>query len=408
VQAFGAWLDRRRLALCGGVLLALEIALFLFLVAGTHGWIVPLERPTTTDFASFYAAGKLADAGTPELAYDQAAHYAMEEAVTAPGIEYQFFNYPPVYLILCAAFAQLPYLIAFLLFISATLFFYVAVACRILGERSVTVFVLLLSFPMVFWTMGLGQNAFLTAGLFGLATLLLDRRPIVAGLLFGMLCYKPHFGLLVPVALAAGGYWRSFAAAALSAAALVLASIMLFGWETWHAFLVIAGASHAVYESGRILFTGFANPFGAVRLIGGPVALAYAVQGVASLAAAALVFVAWRCRLSLPVRAAVLASATLIAAPVAIFYDLMLGTIAVCWLVRDDAHPISPGEKTFFAAITLLLLDVRHLGETWHLPVAATATLGLFVIVTVRAFRELARQDPAWDLSRWWGRRSPA
>jgi len=401
----GALLTRPRLARGCAVLLALEIAVFLFLIAGTHGWIVPLDRATTTDFASFYAAGKLAAGGTPALAYDQPAHHATEQAVTAPGVEYQFFNYPPVYLLLCAALAQLPYLIAFVLFITATLVFYLAVARRILGDRSLAAAMMLLAFPMVFWTMGLGQNAFLTAALFGLATVLLDRRPIAAGLLFGLLCYKPHFGVLVPIVLAAGGYWRSFLATGCSAATLVLASLALFGWETWQAFFVTAGAAHAVYESGRILFAGFANPFGAVRLLGGPVALAYAVQGLASLVAAALVLVVWRYRFSLPLRAAVLAAASLVAAPVVIFYDLMLGTIAVCWLMRDEAQPLSPAEKTFFAAITVLLLDVRHLGESWHLPVAATATIGLFAIVTARALRELARQDPAWDFRHRWGKR---
>src|SRR5438105_5948092 len=260
--SIAGFLTGPRLAGACAALLALEIAVFLFLIAGTHGWIVPLERATTTDFASFYAAGKLATAGTPTLAYGQAAHHAMEQAVTAPGIEYQFFNYPPVYLILCAALAPLPYLVAFVLFIGATLLLYLAVARRILDDRSVTALIVLLSFPMLFWTMGLGQNAFLTAALFGMATLLIDRRPVAAGLLFGLLCYKPHFGLLVPVALAAGGYWRSFIAAAISAGSLVLVSLLLFGWETWHGFLVTAGASHTIYESGRILFTGFTNPFG--------------------------------------------------------------------------------------------------------------------------------------------------
>ena len=403
--SIAGFLTGPRLARACAALLALEIAVFLFLIAGTHGWIVPLERATTTDFASFYAAGKLAAGGAPALAYDQAAHHAMEEAVTAPGVEYQFFNYPPVYLLLCAALAQLPYLIAFVLFITATLVFYLAVARRIFGDRSLAAAIMLLAFPMVFWTMGLGQNAFLTAALFGLATVLLDSRPIAAGLLFGLLCYKPHFGVLVPIALAAGGYWRSFLAAGCSAAALVLISLALFGWETWQAFLVTAGAAHAVYQSGRILFAGFANPFGAVRLLGGPVALAYGVQGLASLAAAALVLVVWRYRLSLPLRAAGLAAASLVAAPVAIFYDLMLGTIAVCWLMRDESPASTPAEKTFFAAITVLLLDVRHLGESWHLPVAATATLGLFAIVTARAFRELAQQDLAWS---WWPKRYAA
>ena len=398
-------LTPRRIQRGCAALLALEIVIFLILIAGTHGWIVPLEHATTTDFASFYAAGKLAIAGTPQLAYDQAAHYATEQAVTAPGIEYQFFNYPPVYLILCAALAPLPYLVAFILFIAATLVLYLAVARRILADRSPTALLMLLSCPMLFWTIGLGQNAFLTAALFGMATLLIDRRPVAAGLLFGLLCYKPHFGLLVPVALAAGGYyWRSFAAAALSAGSLVLVSLLLFGWETWHGFLVTAGASHTIYESGRILFTGFTNPFGAVRLLGGPVGLAYAVQGAAALVATGLVFIVWRWRLSLPVRAAVLAAATLVAAPVAIFYDLMLGTIAACWLVRDPSQPISPAEKTFFAGIVLLLLDVRDLGEAYHVPVAAIAAAGLLAIAASRAFRELAQQDPAWA-ARWWGKR---
>src|SRR4029077_20680170 len=144
--AISDMLTPRRIQRACAALLALEIAIFLILIAGTHGWIVPLEHPTTTDFASFYAAGKLAIAGTPQLAYDQAAHYAMEQAVTAPGIEYQLFHYPPVYLILCAALAPLPYLAAFVLFIAATLAFYVAVARHIVDDRSITALLVLAAF----------------------------------------------------------------------------------------------------------------------------------------------------------------------------------------------------------------------------------------------------------------------
>src|SRR5579862_6589864 len=106
------WLDRRRIGAAARILLALQLAGFLFIVAGTHGWIVPLPRPTTTDFVSFYAAGALANAGTPELAYDPHAHLAAEERATAAGIEYQFFNYPPVFILLCSLLARLPYLVA--------------------------------------------------------------------------------------------------------------------------------------------------------------------------------------------------------------------------------------------------------------------------------------------------------
>ena len=107
----GVGLGRSRVLAYGGILLVLEAAIFVFLVAGTHGLVVPLGQPTTTDFVSFYAAGDLADSGTPAAAYDQAAHYAAEERTTQPGIGYQFFYYPPVFLMLCAALARAPYLV---------------------------------------------------------------------------------------------------------------------------------------------------------------------------------------------------------------------------------------------------------------------------------------------------------
>jgi Glycosyltransferase family 87 len=387
----GSWLDRRRVRGAAAVLLALQLAVFGFIVAGTHGWVVPLRRPTTTDFVSFYAAGRLADAGTPALAYDRQAHFAAEQQVTAPGIGYQFFNYPPVFLLLCAALPVLPYLIAFVVFEAATLCLYLWAASRILDERSGVALVALLAFPMVFWTLGLGQNAFLTAGLFGLATLLIDRRPIVAGLLFGALCYKPQFGLMVPLALAAGGHWRALAAAAATVAGLVIASLALFGAATWQAFFAAAAASPAMYESGRILFGGMANVFGAARLLGAGATLAGVLQAAAGIAAAGAVIAVWRRGLSLPTRGAMLAAATLVAAPLVLLYDLMLGTVAAAWLIGDrNSAAAAPWEKTALAAFYLVLLHGPHHGAPWPLPIFPVAALALFAIVGARAWRELA------------------
>jgi alpha-1,2-mannosyltransferase len=394
--ASGEWLGRERLRLCAAILLAVELAVFAFLIAGTHGWIVPLKTPTTTDFVSFYTAGSLADAGAPALAYDHAAHLAAEEAIAGRGIEYQYFNYPPVYQALFAPLAHLPYLTAFIVFETATLLLFLTVARRILDDYSGTALVALLAFPMVWWNFGLGQNAFLTAALFGAATLCVDRRPILAGLCFGALCYKPHFALLVPVALAAGRHWRAFIAAAGSAAAFVLLSIALLGWGTWQAFIATAGASHSMYESGRILFGGFASPFGAMRLIGASVATAYVVQAVFTVIAAIAVATVWWRRISLPARAAVLASATLLAVPLALLYDLMLGAVAACWLLRGaDREPAPTWEKTALVLIYAAMLDSRALSEGLSLPVNTIAAMILFGLATRRAARELALSAPA-------------
>ena len=393
--ASGEWLSRKRLRLYVIILLACELAVFAFIVAGTHGWIVPLDKPNTTDFVSFYAAGSLADAGTPALAYDHAAHLAAEEAIVGQGIQYQFFNYPPVYQALFALVAHLPYLTAFIAFQTATLILFLLVARRILDDLSPTALIALLAFPAVWWNFGLGQNAFLTAALFGAGTLLVDRRPILAGLCFGALCYKPHFALLVPLALGVGGHWRAFLAAAVSAATLMLISLALLGLGTWQAFVATAGASHSMYESGRILFGGFVSPFGAMRLMGASIPAAYAVQGVFTVIAAIVVGIVWRRGLSLPVRGAVLASATLLAVPLSLLYDMMIGAVAGCWLLRGAGEKnMAAWEKTALALVYAAMLDSRGLAEELSLPVNTICALVLFGLATRRASRELGVTSP--------------
>ena len=386
-RSLGHRFNHDRVIAYSAILLAIEIGCFLFLVAGTHGLIVPLDTPTSTDFVSFYAAGSLADAGRPELVYDPAAHRAAEERATAPGVEYRFFYYPPVFLLLCALLARLPYLVAFVVFEAASLVAYLIVMRRILDERGSASLVPVLASPAVFWTLGLGQNAFLTASLFGAGTLCIDRRPITAGLLFGALCYKPHFGLLIPLALAAGGHWRAFAAALASAGALCLFSLMLFGWATWNDFLSAAAASHATYESGRIAFGGLVSPFGAVLLLGGTSPMAYAVQAGATISAGLLVGFVWRSGFALPIRAATLAAATLIAIPVILIYDLTLAGVAAAWLVRArEGDEIPSWEKAALAGSLLLLLNPRGLAEMSHIPIAPLVALALVAVVTTRVF----------------------
>jgi hypothetical protein len=193
---------------------------------------------------------------------------------------------------------------------------------------------------------------------------------------------------LVPVALAAGGHWRAFAGAALSVAALVLASAALFGLDTWRDFLATAAGSPAMYQSGRVLFAGFVSAFGAIRLLGGGLALAYAVQAAASLVAVIAVFVTWRRRLSLPVRAAVLASGTLVALPLALLYDLMLGAIAGAWLIRADPE----SHKVPLALLFATLVPARTVSEAWHIPLYPLVAVALFALALRQAWREMAAQ----------------
>ena len=115
-------------------------------------------------------------------------------------------------------------------------------------------------------------------------------------------------------------------------------------------------------------------------------------RGTVFVVAAGVVVVVWRRRLSLPTRAATLAAASLVAAPLSLLYDLMLGTIAAAWLVRDGNSPAAPaGQKIALAALFLMLLGGRGLAESWHVPVFPLAAVALFAIAATRARREARR-----------------
>ena len=386
---YASWLRQRRAFVYATILLALEVAGFLFVVAVQRDVFIKLGRATTTDFVSFYAAGKLANAGTPELAYDQAAHYEAEQQATAPGIIYDYFYYPPTYLLICAGLAVLPYLVAFVVFEVASLVAYVLVIRTILQERGWDTVVAILAFPAVPWTLGTGQNGFLSASLFGGATLLLDRSPVWAGILFGALAYKPHFGLLIPVALAAGSQWRAFASAAATVACIVILSLAVYGADTWRDFVVALAGSHIAYKSTHVDSGAMTNAFGAVRVLWGSPALAWGAQGVAIVGAAGVVGFVWRRRLSLPLRAASLAGAALLAAPVALFYDFVVTFVAVAWLVRAGrSEGFLPWEKSALLAVFIVPLASRYIAHE-HVPAAPLALVVLLLVIVNRARHEL-------------------
>jgi hypothetical protein len=285
--------------------------------------------------------------------------------------------------------------VAFTVFEGVTLIPCLYVLRAILREKGWIAFIPLLAFPAVAINIGMGQNAFLTAALFGGATLLIDRRPFAAGLLFGALCYKPHFGLLLPFALLAGGRWRAVAGATVAAAALISLSGAAFGLQTWQAFIVAITGSHTIYESGQVDFAAFVSSFGAIRLMGGSPVLAYAVQGVVSLTAAALVCVVWRRNLSLSVRAATLASATLVAVPLILFYDFMIAGVAIAWLVRAGRQTgFLPWEKLLLAVVFVTPMLARGVGTSLHLPISTIAGLTLLALCAVRGWRELRLAHP--------------
>jgi len=388
------WLTRGRIIAGGQVLLLIELTVLVMLALWQHGVISNHVSNTSSDFVSFYAAGKLALAGTPALAYDQAAHFLVEQRFTEAGAPYQFFFYPPVFMLLFAPLALLPYYVAFYVFETATLALFLFTMQRILREPGWLWAFPVLAFPAIFWTFGLGQNAFLTASLFGGFTLLIERRPTLAGMLLGLLCYKPHFGLLAPVGLVSGSHWRAFLAAGATVAGLVAMSVALFGVETWQAYLTAFAGSGSVYASGRIDYAGIVTPFGAARLLGFDPRVSYLVQALVTGSMVLLTALVWRWVKNGNLRSATLLAATLLAVPLALLYDKLLLLVAIGWLVREARHDgFRPWEKTTLAATYLASLAEYVIGSAWSLPLGPFVSLAVLVLAVRRT--ALLRDDPA-------------
>jgi Glycosyltransferase family 87 len=253
---------------------------------------------------------------------------------------------------------------------------------------------LALAFPAVLVNIGHGQNGFLTAALLGGALVALDRRPLLAGILFGLLVYKPQFGLMIPIALAAGARWRSFLAAAATVAILTLVTAVAFGPQIWQAFLVSTHFARTVaLEQGGTGWHKIQSAFSWARMWGAPIPLAYALQGALIVALGAALVWLWRSAAPYALKAAALCLATILATPYTFDYDMMVLAPAIAFLAANGlARGFSPGEKTALAALWLVPLIARSVAQASLIPLGVPAMLAMFILVLRRA--ELDRTLP--------------
>lgn len=286
------------------------------------------------DFVDVWAAGQLVLHGTPAAAYDWPTHKAMEVfALGHPFNGYFGWHYPPTYLSVAALLARLPYTGAEIFFLFSTFLAYLFCQQRILRGRFD--FLLAAAFPAVLANIMAGQNGFLSAALLGGTLLTLNTRPILSGVLLGLLTYKPHLGLLFPIVLAASGHWRTFITAAAVAALTALASWMAFGGDTWAAFFAsIAHTSRAFLGEGWADFGKLQTAFGLVRTLGGSEPLAWVVQSALGLTVVAAVVIVWRSEVVYELKAAALATGALLATPYLYTYDLVVLAVPLAFIWR--------------------------------------------------------------------------
>ncbi len=383
----GEWVTAVRVRRICLLLLATTILCYAALLATAHGTLDSAGRPIGTDFSDVYAAGRMALDGHAAAAWHWDAHYQVQQAIhRSATVPFYGWHYPPPFLLIAAALALLPYMVALAVWQGMTLAMATLVARTIVPGKATTLAVL--AAPVTFVCLGHGQNAFLTAALLGGGLLLLDGRSWLAGLLLGALVYKPQFAVLLPVVLLAAGNRRAFTGAALSSLCIIAATLAIWGWPVWEAFRAsLAPTRTIVIEQGGTGWEKIVTTFAAVRMLGASIPFGYAAQGLSTALSVIGAGLAARYA-SAHMRGATVCAAALLSTPYALDYDLVILGGALCFLVADArARGWLSWEKSLLALAYLIPLTGRQLAAFCLVPFDWLTVVAVFALAMRRSWR---------------------
>ncbi len=387
------WLTRQRLLLYSFAALVSLASIYISWIAHANGYLDQQGRPVGADFITFWGASRLALDGAPAAAYHLPALYVAEQAAV-PGLKVQFaWFYPPTFYLLVLPLALAPYIVAYALFMAATLAMYCAVFWRVV--RRPEAMWALAGFSGLWLNLTQGQNAFLTAALAAAALHCLGRRPAVAGVFLGLLAVKPHLALLFPLALVAARAWRTLSVATVTALLLTIASVATLGPATLTAFFDKLDFARALLEQGLLPLVKMPSMFAAMRVMQLPLWLAYAAQAAGATAAATLVWRAWRSAAPAGLRYALLMTASMLVSPYIYDYDLAWLAFPMAWLglhaAREGWHA---GERELMLALWLLPIVQAPLGKAVPI-LAGPPLLFAFMWMLWRRIRAAGAAQPA-------------
>ncbi|MGB7911843.1 MAG: glycosyltransferase family 87 protein [Desulfobaccales bacterium] len=373
---------RRHIAIACYLLVGFYLLTALYLLSGLTGpgRFYRSGIPAGADFLQIWGASSLASRGNPASVYDVAELKKAETVLTGGDFSGNLpWHYPPSFLLLILPISSLNYFASLAAWLFIPLVGLLAILYRIFPDR-LTIWLALASIAVAN-NLYFGQGAFLITFLMGAGLLLLDCYPILGGIFFCLIInFKPHLGLLIPVALLAGRKWRALGSLAGASAVLVLASTWVLGLNCWMAFWNdIPQMRMQLAESGN-LWNRMPTVYGAIRLLGGGYHLAWTVQILVALGAVISVYWVWRNQASLPIRGSSLVLGTLLATPHAIDYDLVLLLLPIAWMAWEGLNHHWGKKNIFVLAIVWLspfmnLISAR-IGKVHLMPII----IGSFMI----------------------------
>jgi len=276
------------------------------------------------DFVNTWMGARAALAGHPAAWFDFDAYNTALRQLFGPEFPQHNWSYPPDLLLFTWPLGFLPYPLALAIWSLDGFALYMVIAAA--GERRPSHLLMLAVAPAVVVNLVGGQNGFFTAVLLIGGLSLLDRRPIVSGILFGLLMIKPQLGLLLPLMLALTARWRSIASAAVTTLVLVGITAAIFGAHVWIDYVNVAlpMQQRVLTHGGGIILPMMPTAFMNARLAGLPLDWVWVVQAIVSAAAIAAVVWTFRRRRDPVLSTALFVTASFLVTPYMFNYDMVV------------------------------------------------------------------------------------
>jgi len=200
-----------------------------------------LDHRIGRDFTNMWTGGRLVLEGRADCAFDLDCYRAaMMRHLDMPSL--QNFSYPPHTFFIDAPFATMPYYLALVLWTVVGVLFFMWCAKPYLPRGFAPILAALTPAGCInIWN---GHYGFILGGLWLLFfRYFRDDKPLSAGVVAGLLTFKPHMGILI----AATALWKRkiLLVGALTTLALILLSAFVFGPDTWWDFFTKTTAVQA-------------------------------------------------------------------------------------------------------------------------------------------------------------------
>lgn len=361
------------------------------------------------DFINFWMGGRSIASGGPAPWFDYHIYNGALHSMLGDQYPPTFWSYPPQIVLFEWPLGLLPYLAAYVAWCAIGIGLYLF-ACSGAVDRGKLWFLALT--PGIAVCIFFGQNGFYTAALLAGGLLNRERRPVLAGILFGILTIKPHLGLLLPVLLLLERRWLVIVAAAMTAALLMALTSLLFGWhiwaEYWHkvmpqqVWLMDASLKCLKFSDNppvQYCIGGglglLASSLSGARQLGLPLNFAWIVQDTISGIALAMVgWTFWRRRdpaLSL----ALFVTATFLFTPYVLSYDMVVFGLVIAMLRKRADN--TPYDHALLIAVWSLPVTMI-IAPFFDVPLAPIVLIAFAISLLFRLRNDNVRWNPSVEL----------